>query len=150
MAAGGSNEPNLTPFIDLFSVLICFLLMTAAWTQLESVQVQIEEKPKINPVDVADETPPPPPDAKKIKLTLHLQSDRIQIKENEQVRMVSVNGMDVSGGGLRAVLESWKGRLPDDQVIVIESGEKATYGQLIRLYDVVTQSGWSNVAISPY
>ena len=46
MAGGGGNEPNLTPFIDLFSVLVCFLLMTAAWLQLESLQVQIEKKPE--------------------------------------------------------------------------------------------------------
>jgi biopolymer transport protein ExbD len=43
MAGGGGSEPNLTPFIDLFSVLICFLLMTAAWLSLEAFPVQIEK-----------------------------------------------------------------------------------------------------------
>lgn len=33
-------EVNLVPFIDLLSMCICFLLMTAVWTQLSSVQVK--------------------------------------------------------------------------------------------------------------
>lgn len=33
-------EINLVPFIDLLSVCICFLLMTAVWMQIASVQVK--------------------------------------------------------------------------------------------------------------
>ncbi len=33
-------EVNLVPFIDLLSMCICFLLMTAVWVQLGSVQVK--------------------------------------------------------------------------------------------------------------
>ena len=33
-------EINLVPFIDLLSVCICFLLMTAVWVQLSTVQVK--------------------------------------------------------------------------------------------------------------
>lgn len=33
-------EINLVPFIDLLSVCICFLLMTAVWLQIGSVQVK--------------------------------------------------------------------------------------------------------------
>lgn len=33
-------EVNLVPFIDLLSMCICFLLMTAVWIQLGSVQVK--------------------------------------------------------------------------------------------------------------
>lgn len=33
-------EINLVPFIDLLSVCICFLLMTAVWTTINTVQVK--------------------------------------------------------------------------------------------------------------
>src|SRR6185436_17948432 len=33
-------EINLVPFIDLLSMCICFLLMTAVWTQLASLEVK--------------------------------------------------------------------------------------------------------------
>lgn len=34
------TEINLVPFIDLLSVCICFLLMTAVWIQIASLQVK--------------------------------------------------------------------------------------------------------------
>jgi biopolymer transport protein TolR len=48
LPAGGSGgrrksldaEVNLVPFIDLLSMCICFLLMTAVWLQIGSVQVK--------------------------------------------------------------------------------------------------------------
>ncbi len=33
-------EINLVPFIDLLSMCICFLLMTAVWMQVGAVQVK--------------------------------------------------------------------------------------------------------------
>ena len=32
-------EPNIVPFIDLMSVLIIFLLITAVWTQVSMIQI---------------------------------------------------------------------------------------------------------------
>lgn len=34
-----SVELNLVPFIDLMSVLITFLLITAVWTQVSMIQI---------------------------------------------------------------------------------------------------------------
>jgi biopolymer transport protein TolR len=34
-----SFEPNLVPFIDLMSVLITFLLITAVWSQVSMIQI---------------------------------------------------------------------------------------------------------------
>ncbi|PIS10067.1 MAG: hypothetical protein COT73_11340 [Bdellovibrio sp. CG10_big_fil_rev_8_21_14_0_10_47_8] len=150
MAGGGGTEPNLTPFIDLFSVLICFLLMSAAFLQLESVQVQIEQKPMLNP-DVALENPPPPePEDKKVKLTLSLSKTRILAKENEIERAFVITDTEVGSPELARLLESWHSRFGAKQTLVLQSGDAATYGQLIRLYDFVTHSGWPEVGINPY
>lgn len=151
MAGGGANEPNLTPFIDLFSVLICFLLMTAAWIQLESMQVSIEKKPMLNP-DMASDVPPPPEEPKKpeTKLALHLKLNQILAKENELERVIPVSGLGVDTPQLSALLTDWRARFGEKQVLVIHAGDKATYGQLIRLYDVVIRSGWPEVGINPY
>lgn len=150
MAGGGGNGPNLTPFIDLFSVLICFLLMTAAWTQLESVQVQIEEKPKVNP-DVSAASPPPPePPEKKVQLSLNIHKDKVVAKEDQKETSFPVTGSDVSSPALQRLLSEWRGRFKESQTLILQSSEQATYGQLIRLYDVVSHSGWPNVAVSPY
>ena len=67
MSGGGGNEPNLTPLIDLFSVLIVFLLMTASWIQLDSLQVQVEQKAPSNPSEpISEPKPDEPPDKKSV------------------------------------------------------------------------------------
>ena len=63
---------NLVPFIDLLSVCITFLLATAVWTQIMSLQVDQAIAPP-NP-----ETPPPPPDKPPTPpITLHIRADGI-------------------------------------------------------------------------
>jgi biopolymer transport protein ExbD len=61
---------NLVPFIDLLSVCITFLMVTAVWTQISTMQVDqnISNEP---PPPIEDDTPPPPP------LTIHIRSDGI-------------------------------------------------------------------------
>lgn len=150
MAGGGGNEPNLTPFIDLFSVMICFLLMTAAWVQLESMQVQIDQKPKAADQDVASAPPPEDDQEKKAQLSLKLERTKVVAKENEDVREFPLPNEKEMNPDLKVLIGVWVERYPRRNPIVIQSGEQATYGQLIHLYDLVTQAGITDVAISPY
>ncbi len=150
MAAGGGHEPNLTPFIDLFSVLICFLLMTAAWTQLESFQVQVEQKPKLNP-DLTSETPPPEKEEKKkVSLSLLLKGNAILARQDERSREFMIRGQSIATPELRTQLEAWKNQFGNEQALVIHTEGEATYGQLVQLYDFVNYIGWSQVTINPY
>lgn len=150
MAGGGGHEPNLTPLVDLFSVLIVFLLIAAAWTQLESFQVEINEKPKLNPDMTSQVAPPDQEDEKKLKLTLELLNDRVIAKENESASSFEIQGLDVKNPRLIALLDFWRQKSPPDQQIIISTQAGASYGQLIKLYDLVQVEGWENVAISPY
>lgn len=54
-----SFELNLVPFIDLMSVMITFLLITAVWTQVSMIKLGSSIYGKQN----TEETPPPPPRA---------------------------------------------------------------------------------------
>ncbi len=148
MASGGGHEPNLTPLIDLFSVLIVFLLMTASWLQLESVQVQVEQKSS------SSEAPTPPPmakndDEKKVKLSLVLYSDRVVAQEDNLEVVFGASKKIPGSPKLLDKLKEWKQKYPTNN-IVISSESTASYGQLIRLYDFVSSSGWSEIGINPY
>lgn len=62
---------NLVPFIDLLSVCITFLLATAVWTQIMSLQVdQAISAPNQEPPPQTDEPPTPP-------LSVHIRADGI-------------------------------------------------------------------------
>lgn len=69
----GNFDLNLVPFIDLLSVCITFLLATAVWTQIMSLQVdQAIQDPTTPPVPPPpDQKPPPPP------LSIHIRDDGV-------------------------------------------------------------------------
>lgn len=151
MAGGGGNEPNLTPLIDLFSVLIVFLLMTASWLQLDSLQVQVEQKAPPAPADAA--SPPPPPEEdkeKKVKLNLKLFSNKVVAQEDEQEMVFNSSQQNPGDPSLLLKLKEWKQKYPINNSIIISSDASASYGQLIRLYDFVVSSGWNEIGINPY
>lgn len=149
MAGGGGTEPNLTPFIDLFSVLICFLLMTAAWLQLESLQVQVEKAPSnaASPDPVAELEKPK---EKKVKLSMKMYGDHVVASEDEK-EVASINQAgDINKAQVASFLSGWKRKFPDRKDIVLNSDSSVTYGQLIRFYDLLVAEDWTDVGINPY
>lgn len=149
MSAGGSNEPNLTPFIDLFSVLICFLLMTAAWIQLESVSVQVEKTP---PPDSAAMEPTPPPDKppeKKTKLTVFMYSEKVVLLEDELETVVPNMGPAWDRDSILKKLTEWRQKFPEKKDVVLSTDAQVTYGTMIKMYDFLVQSDWPEVGINP-
>lgn len=148
MAAGGGEEPNLTPFIDLFSVLICFLLMTAAWLQLESLQTNIDSTTaKDSPPDQPE--PPPPDDKKKAKLSVLLAKNETVMRENEIETKVAKSAGNLDRSRVESVLNAWKKKYPDKKDVVVNSEAGVQYGELIGIYDLLVSSGWPDVGISP-
>lgn len=151
MAGGGGNEPNLTPFIDLFSVLVCFLLMTAAWLQLESLQVTIEKAPTPGATAQNPEpTPPPKDEKKKVSLSVFLYKEKIVTKENETEKVIPRSGQDpFDDMSLIGVLKEWRTKFPEKRDIVLNTEATVTYGSMIKLYDVLVANDWPDVGINP-
>lgn len=147
MAGGGGNEPNLTPFIDLFSVLICFLLMTAAWVQLESMPTSIE---KTTTSDAPpSEAPPPLNDEKKVSLAVTLFKDRVVLKENETETVIPHVGAQVEQERLQSILSQWRQRFPQKKDVVLNTSAGVLYGDMIKMYDLLVSSDWPDVGINP-
>ncbi|MGE0526372.1 MAG: ExbD/TolR family protein [Bdellovibrionales bacterium] len=144
MAAGGGNEPNLTPFIDLFSVLICFLLMTAAWIQLEVMPTNIE---KATSSDVPTEAPPPDPN--KINLFVDMAPQAITLRENDKALQVPHAATGIDSGRIIRVLEDWKARFPDRSDVILNTEADVRYGDLIRMYDILVSNNFADVGINP-
>lgn len=145
MAGGGGTEPNLTPFIDLFSVLICFLLMTAAWIQLETMPSSVE-KPKTSD---ASEPTPILEDEKKAKLAVSLFADRVVMKENEQETVIPNNALGIEEARVGAILTTWRAKFPEKKDISLNTEANVFYGDMIRMYDFLIISDWPEVGINP-
>ncbi len=146
MAGGGGNEPNLTPFIDLFSVLICFLLMTAAWLQLESLQTNIDVPKHSNESTTTEE--PPPDDQKKITLSVTVSKDRVILKENDHEDNVPRSG-PIERNLVLEKLQTWKGKYPTKRDVVLSTESSAIYGDMITMYDLLIEAEFPDVGLNP-
>jgi biopolymer transport protein ExbD len=147
VAAGGGNEPNLTPFIDLFSVLVCFLLMTAAWIQLEVMPTNIEK------AAVADaptpDSQPPPPQEKKVQLIVDLAANAVTLREDDKSVQIADQGTELDVEGVKQILTEWKTRHPEKNDVILNTEANVMYGQMIRMYDVLVANQFPDVGINP-
>ncbi len=149
MAGGGGAEPNLTPFIDLFSVLICFLLMTAAWLNLETFPVQIEKAPSPDQQSEVAQ-PPPPDDKKKVSLSFTLMYDQVMAKEDErQTPIPHLPGGEIDQAVIEQILTEWRMKFPDKKDLVLNTEARVKYGQMISFYDLLIALDWPDVGINP-
>ena len=149
MSSGGSSEPNLTPFIDLFSVLVCFLLMTAAWIQLETMPTTIEKAPPANANTAEPSAGDDKKDEKKIKLEVVLSKEKTVLKENDIQQEIVNNPEGFNSPQIQSVFVQWKTKYPEKRDVVLSSEASATYGDLIKMYDLLIISKWPDVGINP-
>ncbi len=147
MSAGSSEEPNLTPFIDLFSVLVCFLLMTAAWLQLEALQINID--PSNPDAPAQSQEPPPPPPLNQVKLSVKLYADKVVLSENQAEKSFPNSNNQIDRARVSQALLDWRTKFTEQKDIVLNSEKDVKYGSLISMYDILISSKWPDVAINP-
>ena len=147
---GGKRGPNadlnLVPFIDLFSTLICFLLLTASYQELEQINTgapptMTQQAPDNNP------EPPPPPE-KKVQLSVSLLMDRLELAEDEKITKIPYVGAEPDYAALKDKLLEWRTKYPARKDLVLNTDSHAPYKSLIGLMDTMLTSKFSDVGIN--
>lgn len=131
---------NLTAFVDLFSTLVIFLLMTAVWNQIASLSTDGENTTSSS----ALQDPPP----KKVNLAVSLFEDRVEMLEDEaSTRIPYVNGnVDVSQ--VEATLDLWRQKYPDRKDIILNTSNPVAYRLMIKTFDTIVGKDWSDVGVN--
>ena len=139
-----NTELNLVPFIDLMSVLITFLLITAVWSQVSMIQLgsSIYGKKQEN----QDPIPPPPLadiplrlDVKDFGFRLIVGGDRIEVPKT---------GADYDVPSLLEKLKAIKIKYPEKTDAVITVQETLAYEFLITGMDTLNQAGFPSISVS--
>ncbi len=137
---GVNVELNLVPFIDLLSTLICFLLITAVWQQIQVIST--------NTSQTTTSDTPSPPDDKKVDLSVSLLLDHIELSEGTvSTKLPHING-EPDYASLLRVLDSWKAKYPDRTDLVLHSDSQAMYKFLIRIMDTAAEARFEDVGIN--
>ena len=135
-------ELNLVPFIDLLSTLICFLLVTAVWAQVEALSTNSSQ------VTSNSSDNPPPPKEKKVELNVSLLMDYVEMAEGDKVVKVAHIGGQPDYSRLTQILNDWKTKYPDRSDLVLFSDSQAPYEQLIKLMDTMITAKFEDVGVN--
>ncbi len=141
-----NTDLNLVPFIDLMSVLITFLLITAVWSQVSMIQLGSSIYGKKNQ---NDETPPPPVEKHAdIPLRLDVKDFGFRlIVGSEKTEFRKVNGA-YDTTELFAKLKTVKETYAEKKDAVITVDDEVQYEFLILGMDTLNQSGFPSISVS--
>ncbi|MES2768240.1 MAG: biopolymer transporter ExbD [Bdellovibrionota bacterium] len=151
-AGGGQDDLNLVPFIDLFSVLICFLIMTAVWNQIEALSTNVDNVTSSDNAASAEN-----PNKKKETLTVTVLKDRMEMAESVSIGARSLReknykianlGPDVDLDKMQRVLTDWKKRYPEKKDVIVNTDNQVLYKKLIQVFDALVGAGYPDVGIN--
>lgn len=138
-------EINILPILDILSVLICFLLLTAVWVQIGT----LDTRQAIGDNSTAGKENPP-----SLWITVDTQG-AIQLSmrdlPNKKTYEENINsvGRKVNWAQLEAKLQSLKQQWPELKTGVVRPEAQASYGDVIRIMDKLKQFQFEGVGLSP-
>lgn len=142
------GEINLVPFIDLLSMCICFLLMTAIWIEVGSIQLNqlfgTEGMDNSHPVEV------------EVRL---LGSNDYQVSLEQQGKVISamqIKGdaqMDAKARVSQFMAQVQGMMLQNDSQVQVSArvipNSAVPYGEMVSLLDILRGYGVSALAVVP-
>lgn len=142
------GEINLVPFIDLLSMCICFLLMTAIWIELGSIQLhQIlgsEGMDSQHPVEVAVQLQAP----NRYHVSLEQQGRVLQAMEVAgETREQAQSRLSTFLGQLQALVMAQSQAVSMSGRVVPSS--QVDYGEMVGVLDLLKGYGISALAVVP-
>ena len=135
---------NLVPFIDLMSVCIIFLLITAVWTQVSMIQLGTSIYSK----KTSDEPIQPPPFSEVIlRVDVLPEGFRVLLKTNmTEIPMLSDGTYDKDR--LIEELKKAKQEYPEKTDGVTSVRDNVSYKNLIMAMDALLMAGFPQVSIT--
>lgn len=139
-----SVELNLVPFIDLMSVLITFLLITAVWTQVSMIQIGSSLYAK---KDESQSPPKPPPNAD-VALKVDVKADGYVLTIGTQIISLPKVANAYDNASLVAQLQRVKQLYPEKVDGIVSMSDLIPYEQLIITMDQMLVAGFPSISIA--
>ncbi|MCZ0932573.1 MAG: biopolymer transporter ExbD [Oligoflexia bacterium] len=137
-------ELNLVPFIDLMSVCIIFLLITAVWTQVSMIQLGSSIYSK----KTSDEPIKPPPFSEVVLRVDVLKEGFRVLLGKDLMSIPKLSNGDYDKEGLIAQLKRAKKQYPAKMDGVASVRDEVYYKHLISAMDALLIAGFPQVSIT--
>lgn len=136
-------DVNLVPFIDLMSVCIIFLLITAVWTQVSMIQIGSSIYGKKS----AQEESPPPPRAE-IPFRVDVLNSGYRIIVGQQSQNIAKFNGQYNDEALLVELKKIKELYPEKIDAVVTVRDELPYEALIRGMDALLSAGFPEISVA--
>ena len=137
-------ELNLVPFIDLMSVCIIFLLITAVWTQVSMVQLGSSIYSK-----KTSEEPITPPPFSEVVLRVDVLPEGFRLVVGNERFLIPTRGDgEYDRDTLLSKLQEIKQQYPEKVDGVTSVRDEVLYKHLVSAMDALTVAGFSQVSIT--
>lgn len=135
-------DVNLVPFIDLMSVLITFLLITAVWSQVSMLQAGSSIYGK-----KTDDKETPPPPLADIPLRLDVKASGFRLIIGKEQFQYPRAGEIYETAGLAAKLKEVKTTYPEKVDAVVSTDDDVNYEFMILGMDTLNKAGFPTVSV---
>lgn len=132
---------NLVPFIDLLITNICFLLITAVWTQMS--RIDVSQKGQGAP-STSEEQPP----EKQLKLTILVEEDGYTLIAGPERQSIAKQGAHYDTERLATMLREVKARMPEKNDLTVASEDGIRYEHIIQAMDVALSERYPEIQLS--
>ncbi len=137
-------ELNLVPFIDLMTVCVTFLLLTAVWTQTTRINI---DQSVAKPQPKQEQKEPPK------RLTIVVDQAGYTVKwadqRQETFPKVDSNYNEVAlREHLEKLIKDEAEKLPKDQKVIVAPEDKVAYKDMVQVMDVCIRVGLPNIMVA--
>lgn len=140
------SDVNIIPVMNIFLLLIPFLLLTAAFVRLAVVELSLPSLNKGNTPQIQQDR------QNLILIILSVKEDGFQLKaikdKNIKFDPINKNGNDYLYAKLVEQLKDLKSQYPFAEDIIISPDSKVKYDVIIKVMDRCRESGFPNVSLS--
>lgn len=142
MAKKVNVELKMTPFIGLFALLVCMLLVTAVWNHVSALSTNSQNS-------TASSDPSPPPQKKKVQLSVTILKSFIEMAEDAKGKKIRhKTTLNIDKDQLVAALGQWRIKYPDRKDVILNTENGVTYNMLVETFDTLVGAGWHDVGVS--
>jgi biopolymer transport protein ExbD len=134
---------NLVPFIDFMSCLIAFLMITAVWTEIHSLNIE----QNVSPPDQPPEEIPPPDEVP--PLTVHVRGDGHWIgRKVEEGTNIPKLGDSYDYVKLEEVMAKDHETYPDKDQVIINTDDGVKYEEMVKVLDMSRKVGYPKTLLA--
>ena len=143
-------EVNILPILDILSVMICFLLLTAVWTQIGT----LDTRQAIGDNSVSGDKNPP-----SLWINMSSQGDlRFSLRDltSEMKGKSASNDLQLpamqNGVNWQAFdqkIQTLREQLPELKTVVITPESQSNYGDVIKVMDKLKRQQLTDIGLSP-